>query len=84
MTIEETIQKAYNGGYREAKDKAGFVLNGIRNFVLDPLFWQSLGKAMGWGTVEEGWTEPQWTYKWHHFIDHLIKGGTIEEFFNQF
>lgn len=44
----------------------------LKHYVLDPLFWQSLGKACGWGvtddcwgcTYDEGATEntPYWKY----------------------
>ena len=49
MTIEETILKAIDGGYKG--DKA-FLL-GLPQYAqsqlwLDPAFWQALGKAMGW------------------------------------
>lgn len=58
MTIEQTIQKAIEGGY----DASRFVaqgdtvetwlkmdaVNDKEFWLLDPIFWQSLGKAMGW------------------------------------
>ena len=64
-------------------------------FLLDPLFWQSLGKAMGWekqyeedaqdctgeGCSHETWGEEKWILEWHRFIDHLAEGKDIESFF---
>lgn len=55
----------------------------------DPLFWQSLGKALGWDTGEHlDWSYPNapvnmpmWEWKWHSFINHLIAGKDPEEFF---
>ena len=29
-------------------------------------------------------TGQRWLMEWHEFIDHLIKGGSIESFFQQF
>ncbi len=45
MTIEETITKAIEGGYDGQKYSA---LNAEELIYLDPTFWQSLGKALGW------------------------------------
>lgn len=47
---------------------------------LDPLFWQSLGKARGW--KENGETGlHQWIIYWHRFVDHLAEGKEAESFF---
>jgi len=59
MTIQQAIQKAIEGGW---KPKGQNFSNGAlsyrtqaiakvkykERFFLDPLFWQSLGKAIGW------------------------------------
>lgn len=53
---------------------------------LDPLFWQSLGKAMGWtgkAFYEDGMTLKTWKREWHRFIDKLADGGTAEQFFEE-
>lgn len=56
----------------------------LHGTLLDPLFWQALGKAMGWGKSDE-WFENRkydyWQEMWHRFIDHLASGGEPEEFF---
>ena len=62
-------------------------------FFLDPLFWQSLGKGLGWeGTVEveipdfpltPALKAIQWKVHWHHFIDAIADGRTPEEFFRE-
>jgi hypothetical protein len=71
----------------------GFVNLNLCKVVLDPSFWQCLGKAMEWTVMdkEEGVEEQVysrscnlqdgWIYKWHRFIDHLSEGGTIEKYF---
>jgi len=55
MTIQETITKAIEVGWQyndpphiEGRIPAEYEINHDTVF-LDPLFWQSLGKAMGWG-----------------------------------
>lgn len=54
-----------------------------QEYLLDPLFWQSLGKAMGWETQfdEDKGFNHQWQYEWHRFIDHLAEGKDAESFF---
>jgi hypothetical protein len=58
---------------------------------IDPLFWQCLGKALGWGDESEcplaccggicPINIPMWQSQWHRFISHLSGGGTIGSFF---
>lgn len=65
MSIENVIKKAIEGGYKRVK-KLNINLvpeflgrqikevHGLEEYILlDPLFWSSLGKAMGWKTVSE-------------------------------
>ena len=58
----------------------------FNKLLLDPSFWQSLGKAIGWGENQyspgEGLVDG-WLYYWHNFIDHLADGGTIESYFEK-
>lgn len=60
----------------------------------NPLFWQCLGKALGWwhctvhvdGGEEvrcEDRKHDDWFKNWHRFIDSLAEGKSPEEFFNQ-
>lgn len=50
--------------------------------VLDPLFWQSLGKGLGWKPLgADGDGNDNWLYYWHRFIDHLASGKDIDSFF---
>lgn len=96
MTINETIQKAIEGGYKPPKAgdfryklRMGYSLEAIEwlfpKIFLDPLFWQALGKAMGWmesGSLLEKQTgQKPWLHHWHSFIDALAEGKTAEEFF---
>jgi hypothetical protein len=61
--------------------------------VLDPLFWQALGKAEGWGTTtRQGVTsvgtktfheDQLYLDKWHRLIDHLAEGKDADSFFKE-
>ena len=93
--METTIKKAVEGGYVVKKMEVKFqsYITGehavmtpdqpIQMMVLDPLFWQALGKS-------EGWEEsklcpigqcPEWEWKMCKLMIHLASGGTIDEFF---
>lgn len=51
--------------------------------LLDPKFWQALGKTMGWSIMQmaaDG-TPVYDTSEWHAMIDALAEGKTIEEYF---
>lgn len=52
MTIQQAIEKAIEGGYNPSFTGDLFWYigydSGKYRVFLDPLFWQSLGKAMGW------------------------------------
>lgn len=94
--MEKAIQKAIEGGY----EYKGFDVDGniqptanSELVLLDRLFWQCLGKSLGWGKICphcNSVTHPlcwkhkstSWQHEWHRFIDHLIEGKDPEEFFN--
>lgn len=50
--IKQAIQKAIEGGY--SPSGRTWKARQVHRILLDPLFWQSLGKALGWG---------EWTIK---------------------
>lgn len=54
-----------------------------QEYLLDTLFWQSLGKAMGWPDSGSSFynCRTQWEAQWHSFIDHLAEGKDAESFF---
>ncbi len=72
----------------EITDK-GFYRLEKSTILLDPLFWQALGKAEGWklewfkcspncgNKIRNG----DWEYQMHRFLDHIIQGGNIDDFF---
>ncbi len=107
--MEKAIKKAIEGGWDSCT--CGFTINKLNghasycsmnqtsgwstSIFLDPLFWQALGKAEGWGKTET--TEivnyglpaedflviDTWLYEWHNFIDHLAEGKDINSFFEE-
>lgn len=107
--MKEAIQKAIEGGwkpfgsvlYKNFIEQKWSVPEVYANFyhqptwLLDPKFWQCLGKEMEWsdgvcshlgmcrGKCPES-KIPSWLFYWHKFIDHLAEGKKSEEFFKQF
>ncbi len=97
--IEKAIREAVEKeGYRS--DFTPSILMPIEDFVahlakvnaavLDPAFWQALGKARGWKNdprdvlrerMGGGIVAPPWISIWHRFIDHLAEGKDAESFF---
>lgn len=91
IKMETAIKKAMEGGYPQAS----YLKQEI--FLLDPLFWQALGKGCGWTSicnvcrkiyVDECFINhvgqpigSVWKYNWHRFIDHLAEGKDAESFF---
>lgn len=78
MTEQQLIKAAIEGGWRKedigkklVKTEATLVLE---KALLDPKFWQAVGKVEGWGGPEA------WIYKMHEMIDALADGQSISEF----
>jgi len=46
--------------------------------LLDPLAWQAVGRTRGWEDSGMGMII-SWKREWHHFIDHLASGLSIED-----
>lgn len=64
----------------------------LSDILLDPTFWQALGKAEGWGNISlDGavWKSGRdgyinvWQSYWHDFIDHLASGKSADAFFEE-
>ena len=100
MKIEEAIKKAIEQGYDVSGFLPGFpdrkiqpakllvfIMSRKSDIFLDPLFWQALGKSLGWGRNIDGSKEQpfgnfkQWKLEWHYFIDFLAEGKTAEQYF---
>lgn len=94
MKLERAIEKAKEGG---APWEPWNVKQSHKQFItpeevfMSPIFWQCLGKALGWGDESEcplaccggicPINIPMWQSQWHRFISHLSGGGTIGSFF---
>lgn len=93
MDIKTAINKAIEGGYKKGTYWLDNWLPPVAFIICsDPLFWQSLGKAMGWGKNREIQTprlgsnvkiKGEWFHYWHRLIDHLAEGRSIESFFEE-
>lgn len=79
MTIQQAIEKAKESGYKGAFPGNEAYAGCIFSHLMNPLFWQSLGKAMGWYKGDLG--RDEWEKQWHYFIDHLAEGKDAESFF---
>lgn len=108
--MEQAIRKAIEGGWDDtdyafkmsvskepvSTDKVWDV--GLWQYdskcLLDPEFWQSLGKAENWWNrvgkyginldmmaATEDNSIPGWLHYWHTFIDHLAEGKDPDLFF---
>lgn len=90
--MEEAIKLAIEGGY-DGGD-INFLIKlpyyARSQIWIDPLFWQSLGRALDWGetvntqldlVIDPILYEKAWRNSWHRFIDHLIEGKDPESFF---
>ena len=80
---QEAIKRAVKAGYHA--DMEFFMVNlpeyARCQILLDPKFWQALGEYEGWGKdVGNG---NAWMKKMHQFIDHIIYGGSYDEFFKK-
>ena len=93
MEIKTFIEKAIEGGWRGVdfngrEDRKQNYIDGIEGrlelMVLDKSFWEAVGKVEGWFIEESEEFIPniEWQQKMHQMIDHLIEGGTLEEYIN--
>lgn len=92
MTIQQAIEKAIEGGWGMGSDQNEKLFPFVRDVWSDPLFWQSLGKALGWGDESEcplaccggicPINIPMWQSQWHRFVDALSEGKSADDFFS--
>ena len=93
MNIEKSLALAVEGGYElkrsdrtSLNEQMAYLSINPDQVLLDPLFWQALGKSMGWYVNMRCNIKHTKGYKgtctmsvWHHFIDSLAEGKTVEE-----
>jgi hypothetical protein len=76
--LEQAIRDAEKGGYVTGfmYDRLAAIdpLYAAEILLLDPKWWQALGKA-------RGWKAPRWRKEWHRLIDNLISGKDVNSFF---
>lgn len=86
------INQYYTDGGKEKRKTPVYIaqelIHSVENeiIVLDPLFWQALGRARGWEHIIETHLRAdiivlEWRDYWHRFIDHLAEGKDAESFF---
>jgi hypothetical protein len=96
--MEKAIIVANKGGYYIPPTLKGWKANvEFQKSLLDPLFWQALGKAEGWKKLRKAggmeldkpvspkqtmFLKPTWQRHMHRLIDHIIEGKDIDDFFN--
>jgi hypothetical protein len=93
------VDIAYSGANDEYSawtrtDTESSFLVPVEETLLDPRFWQALGRTLGWGEVCDlaiicvhGEAECQryrgyyWMFQWLRFIQALAQGNTLDAFF---
>lgn len=84
MAPEDALQAAITAGWDFKRAEIRGAVTVEAAFV-DPLFWESLGKTLGWEELnsitlkQDG--RAAWHQMWINFIDHLAQGKKPEEFF---
>lgn len=82
--MQNAIKKAIEGRYPFTLDINDD--NDLKFPLLDPLFWQCLGKSLELEGSTYSWQkdgEKKWLTLWHRFIDYLADGeNNIDGFFN--
>lgn len=91
MHLEQAIKDAVEkGGWRPTLFSLPHLHDiSLEKTLLDPAFWQALGKARGWYVMKKNGTRfdehparwDKWKVEWHRLIDHLAAGGSVEDFF---
>lgn len=98
--LVKAIGLAIKGGWRKDLDlirvtksgKAFFKVEGyfpkqvmpVSDILLDPLFWQALGKALGWpehNHLKRSYESKSWRGQSFMFFEHLMEGKDAESFF---
>lgn len=97
-SAEDAIKQAVKAGYQRidpipgvtaamAKDGPYLSKHGLEKILLDPLFWQALGKARGWknSTFYEvyvgGTIYGEWMRKALDYFETVLSGGDIQKYF---
>ena len=84
---KDVIEAAIRGGYEQwwmgdiHHDSLGINYGVLTQIVLQPSFWQALGKELGWDGpgIKDGYMM-RWEIKMDRLMSHLRNGGDIEEY----
>lgn len=102
MTIQETVETSLKGGFKHPSYNLQRIIDDhriedpdiIRDLVLMPDFWQTIGNVLGWGDIcinchnnisfccEKRYNK-NFIYYWHKLIDHFAEGKDIESYFKE-
>jgi hypothetical protein len=89
--MNEAIKLAIEkGGYKTVSEEH-WKQYGVKEFIiLDPLFWQALGKALGWNETDKlahdlhsPDIEPLWYLFAMEYFDLVLTGGDTEKFWKE-
>lgn len=94
MIPKYIIEKAIEGGWKfQRSDRVSdeeaieITLLDWERIALDPSFWQSLGKSLGWVTHtmsgELPLREQDWYIEAKRFYNLILTGGDTEKFWNE-
>lgn len=78
---QRAIEDAEKGGYYPYILPYALTEKTLEQKLLEPTFWQAVGKTRGW-FIAENWPNagaPTYLRHWKSFIDFLNDGKTIEE-----
>jgi len=87
--MEKAIRFAVEGGFKlreiHLEETAWGAEMAYPHILLDPLFWQALGKQQGWIEGIDKYTGDsvcEWRSNVHSFIAHIMDGKDVDSFFN--
>lgn len=87
MIPKHIIELAVKGGWIGKAVEPTYIDN-YYEVICSPLFWQALGKELGWGTepaatTREGFPVQEWMMFAHRFYDLILTGGSLDEFWKE-
>jgi hypothetical protein len=87
------VEKAIEGGWRDNKIRyqqiravTGTHMIPVEVVALDPIFWQALGKSLGWREATHIVKEDiidDWLKTAHRFYDLILQGQSTDDFWKE-
>jgi len=96
--MEKAIKLAIAGGWQWKRNSNEIIEYKIyakeidevdfNDMLMDSKFWEGLGKSLNWSyepvlLFDHSYKDSELQYEWHKFIDHIIAGGTADDFFKE-